>query len=578
MAIPRNEYPRPQMERGEWMNLNGTWEFETDFGKTGRERGLAEKERLEQEILVPFCPESTLSGIGYRDFMNAVWYRRTFALPKGWKDGRILLHFEAVDYESEVWINGVSAGTHRGGYTPFTLDITDLVDAARDNVITVCAEDDPRTGKQPCGKQSVKYASSGCDYTRVTGIWQTVWLEHVPKTYLKSYRVDTDRHNGSVDVELKISGQYEEKQIRVIALYHGKTVGEFLGKTCGDFIKVHIPLSEVHLWEPLAAELYDLEIEITSGTDCDLVKGYFGIRELQIDRGCVLINGKPVFQRLVLDQGFYPDGIYTAPDDAALAHDIDLSIAMGFNGARLHQKVFERRYLYYADQKGYLVWGEYGNWHLNHTGAEALAIFLPEWMESVARDYNSPALIGWCPFNETWDYKGSRQDDTVLRNVYLVTKAMDPTRPVIDTSGNFHVITDIYDTHDYEQDVAVFAEHYREFATDRSKLYDKFSDRQTYRGEPCFISEYGGIRWGGDKNSWGYGNSPKTKEEFIARYVGLADVLLSNPNIFALCYTQLYDVEQEVNGLYDYNRLAKFTEEETEKLAAAMKQTAAIEK
>lgn len=578
MTIPRNEYPRPQMVREDWINLNGKWEFEMDFGASGRARGLVEKEKLDREIVVPFCPESELSGIGYKDFMNSVWYKKSFDLPEAWTGGRVLLHFEAVDYECEVWVNGKSAGTHTGGYTPFSFDITDML-KPKNNVITLCAEDDPRTGKQPCGKQSVQYASALCDYTRVTGIWQTVWLEHVPDTYLKSYKIITDRHNGCVDAALKICGAYGEKSVNVKALYNGKAVGEFTGRTMGDSVTAHIQLSEIHLWQPLAAKLYDLEIEIKTVSSCDTVKGYFGIRELQIDGGCVLINGKRVFQRLVLDQGFYPDGIYTAPNDEALRRDIELSVALGFNGARLHEKVFERRYLYHADKMGYLVWGEYGNWHFNHSKAEALEVYLPQWLESVERDFNSPSVIGWCPFNETWDCDGNKQDDEVLRNVYLVTKAVDGTRPVIDTSGNFHVITDIYDIHDYEQNVEKFKEHYRELANDKNKIYENFPDRQTYGGQPYFISEYGGIAWGGEKDkSWGYGDRPKTKEGFIARYTGLAETLLENPNVFALCYTQLYDVEQEVNGLYYYDRTPKFDDKETAALTDVMKQPAAIEK
>ena len=242
---------------------------------------------------------------------------------------------------------------------------------------------------------------------------------------------------------------------------------------------------------------------------------------------------------------------YTAPDDKELQKDIELSIALGFNGARLHQKVFERRFLYHADKMGYLVWGEYGSWGVNHSKAEALEIFLPEWLEAVERDYNSPALIGWCPFNETGDVNGCKQDDEVLRNVYLATKAVDRTRPVIVTSGNFHVKTDIYDVHNYNQNVGLFE---AEFAPmiNGGDVFENFPARQKYEGQPYFVSEYGGIRWSpsGGEAGWGYGDAPETEEEFVNRYIGLAEVLLKNPGICALCYTQLYDVEQEVNGIY----------------------------
>ena len=317
-----------------------------------------------------------------------------------------------------------------------------------------------------------------------------------------------------------------------------------------------LPLSELYLWEAGRGRLYDLKLSFGE----DRVDSYFGMRELLLDGERFLINGKPVFQRLVLDQGFYPDGIYTAPSDEALQQDIRLSMEAGFNGARLHQKIFEERFLYHCDRMGYLVWGEQANWGLDYSRPDGLKCFLPEWMEALDRDFNHPAIVGWCPFNETWDYAGRRQDNDLLATVYRMTKLFDTTRPCIDTSGNFHVVTDIYDMHDYEQDPAVFASFYENFAKG-GPLKDRMADRQTpVPGIPVFISEYGGIKWdveGRLGNSWGYGDGPKTEEEYIARYKGLTDVLLDNPHMFGFCYTQLYDVEQEVNGLYTYDRKPK---------------------
>jgi len=274
----------------------------------------------------------------------------------------------------------------------------------------------------------------------------------------------------------------------------------------------------------------------------------------------VLINGKSVFQRLVLDQGFYADGIYTAPSDEALEKDIRLSLAVGFNGARLHQKVFEPRFLYHCDRLGYIVWGEFGNWGLDYSRDGALEAMLPQWCESVARDFNHPAIVGWCPFNETWDRDGRKQNDELLRIIYRVTKQLDETRPCIDTSGNFHVETDIFDVHDYEQKVEIFKGNYDRLMTE-GVLFEHFPDRQEYDGKkPAFVSEYGGIQWslGSRGDAWGYGNAPKSEQEFIDRYKGLTDALLDNERMFGFCYTQLYDIEQEINGLYTYERVPKF--------------------
>lgn len=486
--------------------------------------------------------------------MDAVWYHKTVELTEVEVKGRVLLHFGAVDYDARVWINGTEVGRHKGGYTSFTFDITAYVQAGA-NDIAVYAEDDLRSGKQPHGKQSGLYYSHGCEYTRTTGIWQTVWLEFVPENYVKKARFFPNVEAGTITIEAVTVG---DGSFCAEAFYEGRRCGQAETATAGGNVVVTLPLSEVHLWEAGAGRLYDLTI--TFGEDT--VHSYFGLRNVTISGEKVLINGKSVFQRLVLDQGFYPDGIYTASTDEALENDVKLSMAAGFNGARLHEKVFEPRFLYHCDRLGYLIWGEQGNWGMDPSAPDGLKNFLPEWMEAVERDFNHPAIIGWCPFNETWDYEGRKQDDDLLAIVYRMTKLYDTTRPCIDTSGNFHVITDIYDLHDYEQNPEEFASHYESYAKDGILAWDNHAPRQKQIvGIPVFISEYGGIKWdveGVNKDSWGYGDGPRTEEEFLARYKGLTDVLLDNPKMFGFCYTQLYDVEQEMNGLYTYGRKPKF--------------------
>lgn len=562
--IPRPEYPRPQWVRSAWANLNGQWQFEIDHGKSGKDRGLADPGyELSGTITVPFCPESKLSGVEYKDFMAAVWYKRAFTVPEDWAGGRILLHFGAVDYAAEVWVNGTIVGSHRGGYTPFSFDITSHV-VPGSNVITVYAEDDVRSGRQPRGKQSGLYHSHGCDYTRTTGIWQTVWLEHVPKAYMASMKLVGDPDNACVHLEIAVEGSAAGERLAASAYFDGRLVGEAGAIVSGPSVKLTVPLSEIHLWEAGNGRLYDLALSLTDqGSPSDSVQSYFGLRTLRLDGMAFRINGKSVFQRLVLDQGFYPDGIYTAPSDEDLRRDIELSMELGFNGARLHEKIFEPRFLYWADRLGYLVWGEHANWGLDITTTEAVSRFLPEWLEGVERDFNHPALIGWCPFNETWDKDGTKQHNDVLRIVYEVTKRMDPTRPVIDTSGNFHVVTDIFDIHDYDQNPETFRQKF-ESMKDGGEVYNTFPNRQTYGGQPYFVSEYGGIWWNPDQKdgkAWGYGERPASEEEFLARYEGLTSTLLDHPMMFGFCYTQLYDVEQEVNGLYTYERKAKFDPE-----------------
>ncbi len=583
-GIPRPEHPKPQFERKSWMNLNGTWAFEIDNGRSGSARGLAREDaRLSGSILVPFCPESRLSGVEHKDFMFGVWYQKKVFLTKEQLSGRVFLHFGAVDYEAHVYVNGKKAGRHKGGYTSFCFDVTKLLKEG-ENTVTLNALDDTRDPMIPRGKQCEKYFSEHCDYTRTTGIWQTVWLEFVPKAYIRRLRCEGDTEGGSLILKLELEGTAD---LTVRAFYEGRLMAEEKRKAAHGSVLLALKPAEIRLWEPGAGRLYDLELQFGE----DAVFSYCGLRSLELSGYRFLINGKSVFQRLILDQGFYPDGIYTAPDDKELLADIRRSMAMGFNGARLHQKIFEERFLYHCDREGYMVWGEYPNWGLDHTDPLAIYSILPEWLEEIERDRNHPCIVGWCPFNETWERGSRKQYDDLIRLIYRVTKAADPTRPAIDTSGNYHVETDIFDVHDYDQDPESFKAHYDSIIK-TGVLYDRFlamekaaglpprhfKHFQEYGGEPAFISEYGGIRWTKEmaeaeqdgaftasdpakKGSWGYGKDVRNAEEWKARFKGLADAQLDNPCLLGLCYTQLTDVEQEQNGLYTYDRTAKFDPE-----------------
>ena len=558
----RSEHPNPQMERADWLSLNGSWDFLMDFGASGIDREYYKNAEWNRQIQVPFCMESKLSGIGYVDFVPMVWYRKKVTLTAEQLAGNVLLHFGAVDYECKVWINGEKAGSHRGGYTSFVLNITKYVHVG-ENEIIVCAKDDNRSGKQPRGKQSENFHSQGCDYTRTTGIWQTVWLEFVPTHYIKRVDYYPDIHEKQLCIKAVTEGT---GRFTAKAYYEGRCCGEATAYSSG-ILQMILPLDELHLWEIGNGCLYDLELQFES----DAVHSYFGMRKITLDGEKFLLNEKPIFQRLVLDQGYYPDGIYTAPDEESMERDVQISLQAGFNGARLHQKVFEPRFLYHCDKAGYIVWGEYGSWGIDHSDTSALETFLPQWMEAVKRDFNHPSIILWCPFNETWDYKGRRQDDDLLRTVWSVTKQIDPTRPCIDTSGHYHVVTDVFDMHDYEQNPQTLAEKYKGFA-EGGPLQAPFPERQTPPvNVPVLISEYGGIKWEVGKtpqDGWGYGETPTSEAEFIERYKGLTDALLDNPHMCGFCYTQLYDVEQEKNGLYTYERSSKFDMEVIRKITS----------
>ena len=572
--IPRCEHPRPDRKREAWINLNGTWDFEIDNAKVGLEKKFYERSGLDMKITVPFSAESVLSGIGHTDFMNAVWYRRELDIPAEWTGKRVILHIDACDHTTTVFVNAKKVGTHKGGYISFAFDITDYL-AESGNYVTVYVEDDVRSGKQFAGKQSTKLNSYGCFYTRTTGIWQTVWLEAVEPAHVISYKTYPNITEPSVALEVKTSAKAVGSTLTVKAYYDGKLMGEDKATVMSNSVFVKLPLAEKHLWECGNGRLYDLVFELASADGVDVMNGYFGLREVSLSKEKGMqINGKTVYGRFVLDQGFYPDGIITAPTDDALKFDIEASMACGFNGARLHQKVFEPRFLYHADTHGYMVWAEAGNWGFDWTDYANLQNFLPEWMEEIERDFSHPSVIGWCPFNETWDRNGNQHCVALIDTVYDVTKALDNTRPVIADSGSYPTTrTDVHDVHDYEQDPELFRSYYAEMDKGilKDQIYRKTPRRQVYKTElPVFVSEYGGVKWvmGEDAAAWGYGKSVTTEDEFFERLEGLTDALLEHPMIFAYCYTQLTDVEQEQNGLLTYDRRFKFAPEKYHRIFA----------
>ena len=596
VEIPRPEHPRPQFHRPQWLNLNGIWDFERDRGDSGLERGMLNRPLIES-IMVPFAPEAIASGIGDTDFLEAVWYRREFDIPTAWS-GRILLHFGAVDYDTTVWIGIREVGRHRGGFASFSFDITQHATPGKSTRVTVRARD-PRSGSQARGKQATWYHNSQCYYTRTTGIWQTVWLEHVGESYLESVRVTPQLGSGAFDVEPTRAGGVAGTRFHATLL--DADGGELtaaeadLTNDNAPRARLTIPSGSVRTWSPGDPYLYGLRLELidAGGTVVDTVHSYAGLRSITIESDAVLLNGQRIFQRLVLDQGYWPNTLMTAPSDAALERDIRLGLDAGFNGARLHQKVFEERYLYHADRLGYLLWGEFGDWGASGGGPETdnqhpTTAFVAEWLEVLRRDRNHPAIIGWCPLNETHQIIHDRETglDDITRAMYLATKLADPTRPVIDASGYSHrVRADIYDSHSYEQDPERFGLEQSGLAEGKPFTNDRDGRAYSiaYDGQPYFVSEYGGIWWRGGAavsgddlaSSWGYGQRVADLEEFYARFAGLTRVLLRDPGMFGYCYTQLTDVFQEHNGLYAFDRSPKF---DTARIRAVQQEVAAFER
>lgn len=580
--VPRPEHPRPDFKRSAWQSLNGEWQFAIDTQKSGREKGWQTGVHLPMRIIVPFCPQSSLSGIANADFLEAVWYRRLFKVGNYARGRRVMLHFGAVDYAASVWVNGKQVARHFGGYTPFSTDITDVIDPYDENELVVYAVDDERSSVQPSGKQSHSLKSSGCMYTRTTGIWQSVWLELVANSRIDSLNIKPDPWNGCVYLAVDIENPSSSNSLDIIVVVDGETIVCRQLKHASNTNCAVLELPDPILWRPGKPFLYDLRVRLLDNGDVvDEVISYFGLRDVCIDGNRILINGEPVFLRFILDQGFWPQGVYTAPSDDDLRADIQRSMMMGFNGARLHQKIFEPSTLYWADRLGYIVWSEFPDWgcSIKHD-AQARENFLREWMEVLFRDRNHPSIVGWVPLNEA-HFDSDRYNPDFVRSVYAFTKRLDPSRPIIDASGYTHVETDVWDLHDYDQDVESFAQRYATFGNS-GRAEDLYRNdpvhEPPYAGQPVVVSEYGGIWWDperNDENAWGYGKRPASEEEFLTRFAGLTNTLLDNSQITGFCYTQLTDVEQEVNGLYTHDRKPKFAPDIIRQIVA---RKAAIEK
>jgi beta-galactosidase/beta-glucuronidase len=582
IPTPRPEYPRPQFRRQDWKNLNGEWSFAFDDSNAGLAKGWQEmtpddlrsgNSPFDRRIIVPFCYQSERSGIGETAFHDVVWYASTF---EHIGDERLLLHFGAVDYRATVWVNGVHVVSHEGGHTPFSADVTYALSGSGESVMVVRAEDPSKDVTIPRGKQYWKEESEGIFYTRTTGIWQTVWLEPVNCSRIDALRLTPDVEAARLDLEATLEGVEPGMSLRVSIELEGEPVVEDTVKLRSSFVERSLPLirrgeapgesrlaawSGVALWSPEHPNLYDLRLDLLDdgGDVLDTVESYFGMRKIETRDGRVYLNGSPYYQRLILDQGYFPEGILTAPTDDDLRRDIELAKEMGFNGARKHQKVEDPRWLFWADTLGFLVWGEMANAY--EYSPDYVRRVAAEWQEAVMRDYSHPCIVAWVPMNESWGvpHLMSRRDQVEhLLSLYHLTRSLDQTRPVVSNDGWEHALTDLCTIHDY-RDAEALAKSY---ATPESAVSAEPATRPIYvpgygyRGEPILITEFGGIAFSGDEAGWGY-STVANADEFLERYESLIEALLKGEPVHGFCYTQLTDVEQEVNGLLTYDRKPK---------------------
>ena len=553
--------PNPLFAREKTVIINDGWQFSFDNQNW-------------KQINVPYCPESKLSGIHFTDFIPVCYYKKSFTVSK--TENRLVLHFGAVDYKACVYVNNIYIGEHEGGYTPFAFDVTDALRSGENEIYLVVR--DSEFGKNATGKQSKRRNSYGCFYTRTTGIWQSVWLEEVPQKQIQEFYFYPNINEVAVDLDLHVSacGNYA-----VEVYFENKLVGEEKGEI--EYRKrLHIPLLEKRLWGVGCGNLYDVKIRFEE----DEVYSYFGLREVGYKGYDFILNGERCYQKLVLDQGYYPDGIYTAPSEGVMQRDIDMALELGFNGARLHQKVFDPQFLYLCDKAGYLVWGECASWGIDYSKLDAIGQFISEWQQELKRDFNHPSIITWCPLNETWgDWDDPRKGRNVqfVDTVYAFTKIFDTTRPCVDVSGGHHgKETDLFDFHCYEplENIEKYLDEWENNGVlEVPLLYDK-QENKKYVGGAVNLSECGGFSLSDtisdvstvnegavqSEESWGYGKGETDANAFVKRYEELAVLLSRYKKLSGFCYTQLYDIQQEQNGFYCYDRSDKLTEKQKEKI------------
>lgn len=573
----RNEYPRPDLVRDSFISLNGEWGFEFDDADVGHKEKWFRHGKFSRTIEVPFPFQSELSGLGDTSFHDYVWYSRHFTAPNIGADERLLLHFGSVDFYCEVYLNGQQLANHYGGNTAFSVDVTDSLE--EDNLLVVYVYDPSSDEDYPRGKQYWKPCSESIWYNRTTGIWKSVWLERVKRLYLTSYRLIPDIDSGTLHVKLETS--LPAKKIRLIVKDRETTVSTVTVEdniknfeTVLDIWHNKVLDSYIHnfrkLWSPENPYLYDIFFELydESGALTDRTQSYFGMRKVHCEDGIFYLNNRPYYQKLVLVQGYFKGGLLSAPDISCFEEDIKYGKAMGFNGCRVHQKVEDPYFYYLCDKLGFLAWCEYSN--AANFSARLIRRSLNEWIEVVKQTYNHPSIVCYVPLNESWGVphiKTSKTEQAYAMTLYHLTHALDETRPVVSNDGWEMVKTDICSIHNYCHGSKNEPRKYETFAktiSERSEILTHYSagrpiyaDGYGYEGSPIILSEFGGISYKANGlNDWGY-TTCSSEEEYLHDLQRIFAAINNSRCLAGYCYTQLYDVEQETNGLLTYDRKSK---------------------
>jgi beta-galactosidase/beta-glucuronidase len=587
--MQEKSYPRPQLRRTSWVSLDGAWRFA--FDPDLRHRVPTDVKEWPLQIQVPFAPECERSGIGDQGFHRACWYEREFELAPEWVRGRrrVLLHFGAVDYHARVWVNGMKVAEHEGGHTPFHADITFALKSSGPQRVTVWAEDDPHDLEKPRGKQDWRLEPHAIWYPRTTGIWQSVWLESVPSTYLGSLRWTANVERWEIACSAFTAGlQREGLQLAIKLSCGDRVLADDIYIVVGNEVHRRIGLSDPGiddyrnelLWCPERPTLIDADVKLVcDGEVLDEVKSYTALRTIGVQREKILLNGRPYNMRLVLDQGYWPESLMTAPSEDALKRDVELAKAMGFNGVRKHQKLEDPRYLYWADKLGLLVFGEMPSAYRFTT--KSIKRLLKEWVEAVERDMSHPCIVIWVPFNESWgvpDLSTHSAPRDAVAAFYHLTKTLDPSRLVIGNDGWESSATDVIGIHDYDCDPQHMRTRYGPEVKPQEVVDRRWSggriltlDGYPHRGQPICLSEFGGIALvktdEAPGSEWGYTHADSI-EEYEKLTSAVIEAARTSGMFSGFCYTQFADTFQEVNGLLYADRTPKFP---LERIAAAVR-------
>ena len=577
----KDEYPRPQFVRNNFTSLDGKWFFAFDDLNIGEENEWFLNFPKDMQIMVPYSYQSKNSGLSINDEHKYIWYAKKVKYNQDLTNKRLLLNFEGCDYISKVWVNGIFVGTHKGGYTRFTLDITKAVKKHNGEAFIVVKAEDLKEATQPRGKQTWLKEPFGCWYKETNGIWKSVWSEIVSDTYFTNIKITPCFDEYNIEFELNLNQIEDNCLAKIEITFEDNLISETTLRLVRRISNIKVDLNNnydgfrVHYWTPTTPNLYDVKITLLKNNEAiDEIGSYFGFKSFLANKNCLLLNNNPIYSKMVLHQGYYRNGGLTGSSEEILK-DVMLAKELGFNGIRMHQKIEDERFYYYADVLGMMVWCEMPSPY--EFKDDTITNLMNEWLEVIKQNYNHPSIVVWVPINESWGIPRVVLDSTnqhLADALYHVTKAYDKYRMVISNDGWEHTTSDIITLHNYAQKGEELTHFYKdlnsmlngEHRVDYSQTRIPFANGYKYNNQPVILSEFAGIGYqNGNDKGWGYGDCVLSDDAYIDRLTSMVKAVRAIDGICGFCITQLTDVEQEINGLLDFDRIPKAKMEKLKK-------------